>query len=285
MGRMTIAALLTMLAFSSAIGSALERRDEVPFKLYRGYVIVVRGSIGGLKNLNLLLDTGAVPSVLDSRIARKLRLRGQPRQIDVPNKKLATERVTVPEINVGPLGVHNLSMDVVDLSYTEDILGAKIDAMVGFDVLGQTPFTIDYESRRLIFGAIDPSFSTVPYSPNLPYALVLLHIQQETLEILVDTGASNLILFERGVRKCPSAIDVVGWETWTSLGGEMLVAKTQLLDAYLGGEAWGQRVAYISKNDALQRSGLAGLLGTVALGNRVAFDPVRKVVAWEPKEP
>jgi hypothetical protein len=285
MGRMTIAALLTMLAFSSAIGSALERRDEVPFKLYRGYVIVVRGSIGGLKNLNLLLDTGAVPSVLDSRIARKLRLRGQPRQIDVPNKKLATERVTVPEINVGPSGVHNLSMDVVDLSYTEDILGAKIDAMVGFDVLGQTPFTIDYESRRLIFGAIDPSFSTVPYSPNLPYALVLLHIQQETLEILVDTGASNLILFERGVRKCPSAIDVVGWETWTSLGGEMLVAKTQLLDAYLGGEAWGQRVAYISKNDALQRSGLAGLLGTVALGNRVAFDPVRKVVALEPKEP
>jgi hypothetical protein len=282
---MTIAALLTMLAFSSAIGSALERRDEVPFKLYRGYVIVVRGSIGGLKNLNLLLDTGAVPSVLDSRIARKLRLRGQPRQIDVPNKKLATERVTVPEINVGPSGVHNLSMDVVDLSYTEDILGAKIDAMVGFDVLGQTPFTIDYESRRLIFGAIDPSFSTVPYSPNLPYALVLLHIQQETLEILVDTGASNLILFERGVRKCPSAIDVVGWETWTSLGGEMLVAKTQLLDAYLGGEAWGQRVAYISKNDALQRSGLAGLLGTVALGNRVAFDPVRKVVALEPKEP
>ena len=56
---------------------AADSPNEVPFKLYRGYVIVVRGSIGGLKNLNFLVDTGAVPSVVDARIARKLHLRGQ----------------------------------------------------------------------------------------------------------------------------------------------------------------------------------------------------------------
>jgi len=67
------------------------------------------------------------------------------------------------------------------------------------------------------------------------------------------------------------------------MGGDMAVAKVQLLNAYLGNEEWAQRVAYIPENSTRQLSGLAGLLGTVVLGKRVAFDPVRKVVAWEPK--
>ena len=46
----------------------------VGFDLYRGYLIVVRGSAGPEKGLNFLLDTGASYTVLDGRLARKLRL-------------------------------------------------------------------------------------------------------------------------------------------------------------------------------------------------------------------
>jgi hypothetical protein len=67
------------------------------------------------------------------------------------------------------------------------------------------------------------------------------------------------------------------------MGGEMPVAKARLLNAYLGEEAWGQRMAYVLENSANQSSEVEGLLGTVALGRRVAFDPVRRVVGWEPK--
>jgi hypothetical protein len=48
--------------------------NEVSFKLYRSYVIVARGSIGNVRNLNFVIDTGAVPSILDRRIARRLHL-------------------------------------------------------------------------------------------------------------------------------------------------------------------------------------------------------------------
>jgi len=276
-------AALMALAISSLMASALEKREEVPFKLYRGYVIVVRGSIGGLKNLNLLVDTGAVPSVLDVRIARRLHLQGRPGQVDVPTKALATEQVTVPDVEVGPLNIGRISAIVQDLSFAEEALGNRVDAMIGLDVLGQSPFTIDYESKKLVFGPVDPAFITASYSPNLPYAIVLLRVRQETLGVLVDTGASNLVLFQRGVRNCRSAFNTVGRETWVSMGGDMAVAKVQLLNAYLGNEEWAQRVAYIPENSTRQLSGLAGLLGTVVLGKRVAFDPVRKVVAWEPK--
>src|SRR5262249_2401796 len=132
---------------------------------------------------------------------------------------------------------------------------------------------------------IDPSFATVPYAPGLPYAIVDLQVQQETLGILVDTGASNLVLFQSGLRNCRAAINNVGRETWISMGGEMPVGKAQLVGTYLGPVSWGQRVAYIPENSANQPSGLAGLLGTVTLGKRVAFDPDRNVVAWDAREP
>ena len=40
---------------------------RVPFVLYRGYTIVVHGSIGRIMRLNFIVDTGAVPSIVDRR--------------------------------------------------------------------------------------------------------------------------------------------------------------------------------------------------------------------------
>jgi len=186
---------------------------------------------------------------------------------------------------LGPSHARELSVIVQDLSFAEEALGTRVDAMIGFDLLGQSSFTIDYESRKLVFGPIDRSFATVPYSPGLPYAIVDLQVQQERLSILVDTGASNLVLFQNGLRNCGAAINTVGRETWISMGGEMPVRKAQLVGTYLGAVSWGQRVAYIPENSANQPSGLEGLLGTIALGKRVAFDPDRNVMAWDAKEP
>ena len=285
MGRMMMAIVLTVSALVSPENSSAFTSNEVPFKLYRGYVIVIRGSIGGLTNLNFVVDTGAVPRVVDARIALKLHLRGQWERLDVPTKTLAAERVTVRDVTLGSSHADDLSVIVRDLSFAEEVLGIRIDAMIGLDLLGQSQFTIDYESRKLVFGPVDPSFTTVPYNPGLPYALVVLQVEQEKLGILVDTGANNLVLFESGVRNCRSAMNKVGREKWTSMAGEMPVAKVQPVNAYLGGAAWGKRSAYIPENSANQPLGIEGLLGTVALGNRVAFDPVRKVVAWEQRKP
>ena len=43
---------------------------EVPFELYQRHLVVTKGSIGPLNGLNLLIDTGTIPSVVDRRIAR-----------------------------------------------------------------------------------------------------------------------------------------------------------------------------------------------------------------------
>jgi hypothetical protein len=51
---------------------------DVPFDLVQQHLIVAKGSLGPVHGLNLLIDTGTIPSVVDQRIAGKLRLRAEP---------------------------------------------------------------------------------------------------------------------------------------------------------------------------------------------------------------
>ena len=46
-------------------------------------IIVAHGSVGNLKKLNFLIDTRAVPSVLDGRVAKKLRLTGTVKKLSI----------------------------------------------------------------------------------------------------------------------------------------------------------------------------------------------------------
>ena len=193
MGVMRIALLLTTCALLSMACSGSDGPNEVPFKLYRGYLIVVRGSIGGLKNLNFLVDTGAVPSVVDTRIARKLHLRGRKHRVDVPTKTLMTERVIVHDVGIGTFACDRTCDDRPGPVLRERVIG---DPGGCPDRLRRARSILLYHrlrSEEVPLRAGDRTFSTVPYSPGLPYAIVVLQVQQERLTILVDTGASNLV--------------------------------------------------------------------------------------------
>jgi len=256
---------------------------EVPFKLYRGYAIVVRGSIRNAKSLNFLLDTGSVPSVLDRRIAQKLHLTGTVEKLSIFTQELQTERVTAPDVNLGPFHADALPAVVRDLSFAEEALGTRIDAIIGFDLLNQSAFTIDYQSRKIVVGPIDPSLVAIPYQAGPGYAVVEMKIKQQKLLLLVDTGASNLVLFESATRDCPDAFNTVGTQTWSNMGGEFRVQQVQLKDAYLGSTPWGtQDVFILPDNGGNLPAGLRGLLGVASLkARRVGFDPERRILALD----
>jgi predicted aspartyl protease len=261
---------------------AADNPNEVSFKLFRGYAIVVRGSVGNLKNLNFLVDTGAVPSVLDQRIAQRLHLTGKTERLSVFTKKVDTERAVVPKLQVGPLQTEALPVVVRDLSFVEDALGTRVDAMIGFDFLSRGPFTIDYQTKKIVFGPIDSSLTAVPYEAHLGYALVELKVRQQSLRLLVDTGASDLVLFASATRDCQDAIKNVGTQAWSNMGGEIRVQQVQLKDAYLGSTPWGAQHVFILPDGGNPPAGLRGLLGVSSLkARRVAFDPNQGIIAWD----
>ena len=173
-------------------------------------------------------------------------------------------------------------MVVRDLSFAANALGTRVDAMIGFDFLGQDPFTIDYEAKKIVFGPIDLSLTRVSYEAHPGYALVELKIPQQSLRLLVDTGASDLVLFASAMQDCQDAIKKVGARTWSNMGGEMQVQQVQLKDAYLGALHWGTRDAFILPDGGNPPGDVRGFLGVASLKARhVGFDPGHKIFAWD----
>src|SRR5579863_5768816 len=135
----------------------------LPFDLYQGYFMVAHGSVGSLKNLNFFLDTGTTPTILDSRVARRLELHTeQSTTIAVLGGRAQGEGVDVPFLELGPLKRSDLRAVTTDLSSFERFVPVRIDAIVGLEVLGQTPFVIDYSARVIRFGPAPPFPVSVP---------------------------------------------------------------------------------------------------------------------------
>jgi predicted aspartyl protease len=140
-------------AGASAVGElhTTDKRVEIRVKLYQGYIIVVQGSIGKLQKLNFVIDTGAVPSVVDSRVAQKLGLNGTSNSLSVFSRNVPTEELVVPNIELGAIRAVSVRVLSQDLSFIEKALGVRIDALIGLDVLGQSNlhYRLLIEANRL----------------------------------------------------------------------------------------------------------------------------------------
>src|SRR5579872_2001381 len=131
--------------------SEAQERVEVPFQLIDGWAIVLEGTLGGLHHQKMLIDTGAVPSAISKRVAKKLRLLGSEQELSVMNRSIEVERVRVPGVQLGPVAAEALDMAAMDLGRIELALNTRIDAVIGLDLLARRNFTLDYHRKKLVF--------------------------------------------------------------------------------------------------------------------------------------
>ena len=114
--------------------------------------MIVDGTLAGVPHQKMLIDTGAVPSVINARVAKRIGLSGSASELSLMNRSIAVERVHVPEVGLGPLSATVLDMVSVDLEKLEQALATRIDAVIGLDFLAQRNFSLDYQHKRLIIG-------------------------------------------------------------------------------------------------------------------------------------
>lgn len=252
---------------------------EIPFKVYQEYLIVVDGRIGTLENQNLLLDTGSNPSMIDRNVSARLGLRGTLRDLSLFNKSVASQSVTLPDLQFGPMRRQNLPVMVADFSSISHGLGARIDAVIGLDVLGGSNFTVDYAKRRIIFGA-SVEHHTVPFTAGPQFITVSLKSGGRQLHLLLDTGTPQLVLFENRLR----GMDY----QWTgaigsgqNASGNIGFAAVVLPQARIGSfEVGPQRASVVTSQKSIE-SDLDGLMGLSCLRpRRISFDFERQLLGW-----
>jgi len=246
-------------------------KTKVDFDLYHNYLIVVRGSAGPLKGLNFLFDTGATPSVLDPRIAKKLHLVTEPTPIAVVGGMVEGRSATVASMQIGPIAKENVAVSVQDLSSLQIGLPIRLDGIVGLDVLGKSTFVIDYSSRQISFGPLPLMMESIPFHFKGGFPLVDAVVNLAPVHLLVDTGASSMVLFEaspvsestKGARNAPSP------KTF----GEFDRRRTRSIDLQLGAMEFGNESAFVIQNERNAGHDFDGLMSPAALGLRgVAVD-------------
>jgi predicted aspartyl protease len=253
----------------------------LPIYLVNDYMIVVRGSIGGLAKRNLLIDTGANPSVITRELAKKLHLSGSSEQFQSVGLTMNSQVVSLPSLQVGPIQVQNLRVLVQDLTELDKKLGLHLDALVGLDVLAHSTFRIDYHEKKMFFGAVPPLPFAAPIRWTGYQACIDAHVEGQTVSLLIDAGAADIVLFSQRIPGLAGKSGAV-WDN-TSLAGRFTLRQVKLDSLEASGSNLGPREVFVSDSKNAERYPYEGLL---ALGSQrfrqVGFDFEHQTFTWEP---
>lgn len=252
---------------------------KVGFELYRDYLIVVQGSVGSVKGLHLLLDTGTSPSILDQRIARRLHLEIAPAEVAIVNGNVQAGSSTVPSIELGPVRRDQLLVLIEDLSFLQKALPVRIDGIIGLDLLGQGSFVIDYASREIRFGPAPAMPLSVPLQMKQGLPIVNATVNHATVHLLLDTGASSLIFFEQMPQPVPGSKGSSQPSPRTI--GDFERKQLRLSSFTLGETEFPNASAFLVYNQRDAEHAFDGLMSPAALGiTRVAVDLTRGTFAF-----
>jgi predicted aspartyl protease len=242
----------------------IQAQTVVPFALKAGHLIVVEGSIGPLESLNLVIDTGASATVVSSSLAKKLRLKGNTKKVVAFDKTIVVKEVTLPVITIGALQFQDASAQVSSLTLSQMAEYSPIDALIGLELLRKTGLVIDYEDRTLTLGPVVHSGSPVAFYNKFPFVPVALLVRGRTVNLLLDTGFSDLVLFARSIegriafRRTGEMTDI------RSASGRKSLEKVLLAEVRLGETEWRELPAYLLEA-AAPMSRLDGVLGVASL--------------------
>jgi len=272
------------LLLSSCFSSAQQVIDteswEVPFRLYNGFVVVLRGSIGELQDCNLVIDTGTNPTLVDERIVRKLHVTLSNARLAVASGDVRSQRALISRIEMGPIVKQQVFTAVKDLSAVSKDIGVRIDALVGLDVLGNSNLRINYERKVLAFSdTITDSPNTADFERGPPLVVLSMTMNRKLMRVVFDTGSFGLVLFENKVGKdLPGLLEPVG--SFHGVGGEMDMRRIEVDDASVGNSRLQARHAFVAKGP--RQAPVDGLLGPSGLGAReISLDFKHGQFAWQ----
>lgn len=254
-------------------------KTTVGFQLYRDYLIVVQGSLGPLKGLHFLLDTGTNHTILDPQLARKLHLDVTPAVIAVMSGNVESGIATAPSLQFGPIRMDNVRVMIPDGAFVQDAFPFQIDAIVGLDVLGQSTFMIDYASREIRFGPLPSMPDSIPLQLKDGLAFVDAEVNHTPVRLLVDTGAPSLVIFKQwpDPKSGPKGGDPLSPRRI----GDFERQRLQQISLRLGEVEFGDESVFLVPNHRDADHDFDGLMSPPALGiTRVAVDLTQRTLAF-----
>lgn len=241
--------------------------QEIRIRLERGYLIFASGSIGTADNLNFLIDTGTVPTLISRRLAQRLALKGTEAEVGIWGSRTMIRLVKLPTLQIGPVKVGNLMVFAIDMQPMEQELGIRLDAIIGLDALSKTNFTIDYGRKVISFEMPTTTEIVVPmeFRDSLsPYVMVPVVIEGKQVHLLLDTGAGNLTLLDLRVKAL--GIPIKTPRSTANTAGSWQLIPIQIKQVQLGDNALRVKDAFLRPVPEEALRDFDGMVGPTSLG-------------------
>jgi len=192
---MRLACFLLTLAAASAAAQDLAVRTGVLLKTsLAGHAVVLNGVfLNGAGPYHMLIDTGNASSIVRPEIARRLNLKAA---YTVEQASVAgVRRVPVAildEVRAG--SVSDRSVEAI----IGDVFQSGVDGVLGESWLVRHDYLLDYHNHRIALdGPPVGSGIRVPLRSTDGRPTVAASINGRTRELVVDSGASAVILYEK----------------------------------------------------------------------------------------
>jgi predicted aspartyl protease len=275
-------AVLVLLSLNAA---AKHNKDvqKIPFRLYRNHLVIVGGRLGSIEKRNLLIDTGANPTVVDEALAHELGLKliGQPAiGMAVVGGVAETHYAVLESLDLGPIHRESLVVAVANLSLMQASVGLRVDAIVGLDALAPNNFQIDYDARKILFGSVRTPASAVPMLQDSRFAVIETQVNGSPVTLAVDTGTSEMVLFRNALPETFASLRPKSNVQISNLAGDLLAPEIQLANFKIGHADLKGSTAVLTT--VPNCCGFQGILGITALRfKRLTFNFQRKLLAVE----
>jgi predicted aspartyl protease len=251
----------------------------IPFRLYNGNLIVVKATIGTIRNVNMILDTGTNRSIISKELASRLKMSEGSEPIETLNGTLQVKSLVLPDIQLGSFHAASLRVLVQDFATMESNLGMSIGGVVGLDILSAGPLTINYECKSVIFGSAATLRNSVPFASTEPFLTVRTTVNGQQVRLLLDSGTWELLLFRGRLHIAPNEAHVDQASSVSTTGGSARLSWLHT-NVSLGTSDLGVHKVAIADADA--DPDFDGLLGFAGMGfHSVSFDFERRLFSWE----
>jgi hypothetical protein len=271
-----------LLAGTSADSRTRGKLDanELPMNVVDGYLVVVQGSIGDHHGLKFLLDTGVTTSAIDHKLAERLSLPTRSGQMVNFDKTVQVQWCVLPELVYGPQHAANIKVAVEDLRYLR-ASGAAVDGVIGWDLLRRSSFRLDFENKRVVFGALSAiKGRSVRVRESSLCLTVPIVLDGRELWVIADTGMRGTMFYE-------PQLDPTSYQWQAAISGRTVGGnvESQIVLAprlRLGSQDLDRQVYVVRRPDSALLEGIAGYLGVTSLNaKQVTFDLDRGVLSWQ----
>jgi predicted aspartyl protease len=253
-------------------------RPEIPFDLVAGFLVVVDGQIGSLNGLKFILDTGATNSLIDRKVADRLRLQRYAGKVMNFDKYIPVEWSNIQDLRVGPMRVQDVQVMVIKLA-EYSALAKEADGIIGLDLLRRSKkFTIDYDRRTVSLQLTEAG--TPERFPSSCFVVPLV-VQGIRIHLLVDTGFQGILLYRNHLRKLLPKMRTDGESTNVAMG-RLRAKQVRLPGVRIVGAEVVTTVLLIDGPNEDEMPGLDGCIGPASLqAKRIEFDFDAMVLRWQ----